>query len=113
MVPRNIRSARIHLYDDAGLRPRPGVLAGDAAGGAARRGRGVHAGLGAALGEFGPILVFSGATRFRTGVLSTTVFLELSVGDLQGAPAVSLVMVAAAVIVLVLVRLYRGEKGPT
>ena len=66
-----------------------------------------------ALGEFGPILVFSGATRFRTEVLSTTVFPELSVGDLQGAPAVSLVMVAAAVIVLVLVRLYRGEKGPT
>ncbi len=62
-----------------------------------------------ALGEFGPILVFSGATRFRTEVLSTTVFLELSVGDLRGALAVSLVMVAAAVIVLVLVRLYGGD----
>ena len=37
-----------------------------------------------ALGEFGPILVFSGATRFRTEVLSTTVFLELSVGNLEG-----------------------------
>jgi molybdate transport system permease protein len=65
-----------------------------------------------ALGEFGPILVFSGATRYRTEVLSTTVFLELSVGDLQGALAVSLVMVAAAVIVLVLVRLYGGDKSP-
>jgi molybdate transport system permease protein len=65
-----------------------------------------------ALGEFGPILVFAGATRFRTEVLSTTVFLELSVGDLQGALAVSLVMVAAAVIVLVLVRLYGGDKAP-
>src|SRR5262249_34492503 len=29
-----------------------------------------------ALGEFGPILVFSGATRLKTEVLSTTVFLE-------------------------------------
>ena len=28
-----------------------------------------------ALGEFGPILVFAGSTRFRTEVLSTTVFL--------------------------------------
>ena len=64
------------------------------------------------LGEFGPILVFSGATRFRTEVLSTTVFLELSVGDLQGALAVSLLMVAAAMIVLVIVRVYGGEKGP-
>ena len=30
------------------------------------------------LGEFGPILVFSGATRFKTEVLPTTVFLELN-----------------------------------
>jgi molybdate transport system permease protein len=56
------------------------------------------------LGEFGPILVFSGATRMRTEVLSTTVFLELSVGRLQAAVAVSLLMIVAAVIVLVIVR---------
>lgn len=56
------------------------------------------------LGEFGPILVFSGATRMRTEVLSTTVFLELSVGHLQAAVAVSLLMIATAVIVLVIVR---------
>lgn len=56
------------------------------------------------LGEFGPILVFSGATRMRTEVLSTTVFLELSVGRLQAAVAVSLLMIAAAVVVLVIVR---------
>jgi len=63
-----------------------------------------------ALGEFGPILVFSGATRFRTEVLSTTVFLELSVGNLEGALAVSLLMVAAAVVVLVIVQLFGAEK---
>lgn len=56
------------------------------------------------LGEFGPILVFSGATRMKTEVLSTTVFLELSVGNLEAAVAVSLLMVAAAVIVLLLIR---------
>lgn len=59
-----------------------------------------------ALGEFGPILVFSGATRLKTEVLPTTVFLELSVGNLEAAVAVSLLMVAAAVAVLLLIRGY-------
>jgi molybdate transport system permease protein len=57
-----------------------------------------------ALGEFGPILVFAGSTRFRTEVLSTSVFLELSIGQLDAAVAVSLLMVAMAVIVLVVLR---------
>ena len=56
------------------------------------------------LGEFGPILVFAGATRMRTEVLSTTVFLELSVGQLDAAVAVSLLMVAMAVLVLLVLR---------
>jgi molybdate transport system permease protein len=56
------------------------------------------------LGEFGPILVFAGATRMRTEVLSTTVFLELSVGQLEPAVAVSLLMVLAAMVVLGVVR---------
>ena len=57
------------------------------------------------LGEFGPILVFAGATRMHTEVLSTTVFLELSVGQLEAAVAVSLLMVLAAMSVLGVVRL--------
>lgn len=57
-----------------------------------------------ALGEFGPILVFAGATRMRTEVLSTTVFLELSIGNLDAAVAVSLLMVAMAVVVLLILR---------
>lgn len=57
-----------------------------------------------ALGEFGPILVFAGATRMRTEVLSTTVFLELSIGQLNAAVAVSLLMVAMAVVVLLVLR---------
>jgi molybdate transport system permease protein len=57
------------------------------------------------LGEFGPILVFAGATRMRTEVLSTSVFLELSVGNLDSAVAVSLVMVAMAGVVLLVLRL--------
>lgn len=57
-----------------------------------------------ALGEFGPILVFAGSTRGKTEVLSTTVFLELSIGRLDAAVAVSLLMVAIAVVVLLVLR---------
>lgn len=63
-----------------------------------------------ALGEFGPLLIFAGATRNKTEVLSTTVFLELSIGDLEAAVAVSLIMVAAAVTVLLVTRLW-GTKN--
>lgn len=59
-----------------------------------------------ALGEFGPILVFAGATRLRTEVLPTTVFLELSVGNIEAAVAVSLLMILAAVAVLTLARTF-------
>jgi molybdate transport system permease protein len=62
------------------------------------------------LGEFGPILVFSGATRMRTEVLPTTVFLELSVGRIEAAVAVSLLMVACALIVLVIVRVFGSAE---
>jgi molybdate transport system permease protein len=64
------------------------------------------------LGEFGPILVFSGATRMRTEVLPTTVFLELSIGNLEGAVAVSLIMVIAAVAVLIVARVF-GLREPS
>jgi molybdate transport system permease protein len=58
-----------------------------------------------ALGEFGPLLVFAGATRMRTEVLSTTVFLELSIGNLPAAVAVSIIMIATAAAVLAIMRL--------
>ncbi len=64
-----------------------------------------------AMGEFGPILVFAGATRMRTEVLSTTIFLELSVGNLEAAVAVSLLMVLAAVLVLVVLRWAGGGQA--
>ncbi|MEJ7594431.1 MAG: ABC transporter permease [Planctomycetaceae bacterium] len=58
------------------------------------------------LGEFGPLLIFAGATRMKTEVLSTTVFLEMNVGNIEGAVAVSMIMVGAAVTVLIITRLY-------
>jgi ABC-type sulfate transport system permease component len=58
------------------------------------------------LGEFGPILIFAGSTRMKTEVLSTTVFLELTVGSIEGAVAASLIMIVSAVIVLVIARVF-------
>ncbi|WP_439622967.1 ABC transporter permease [Gemmata sp.] len=62
------------------------------------------------LGEFGPILVFCGATRMRTEVMSTSVFLELSTGNLEAALAVSMLMIAIAVLVLAVTRAF-GLRG--
>lgn len=56
------------------------------------------------LGEFGPVQVFAGATPGKTVVMPTAVFLEQQVGRLQAAIAVSLIMVAVAVLALVLTR---------
>jgi molybdate transport system permease protein len=64
-----------------------------------------------ALGEFGPILIFSGATRLRTEVLPTTVFLELSIGNIEAAVAVSLIMIVAALAVLTIARVF-GLRAP-
>jgi molybdate transport system permease protein len=62
------------------------------------------------LGEFGPLLVFAGATRNKTEVLSTSVYLELSVGDLEAAVAVSMIMVLAAVTVLIIARVWGSHN---
>jgi molybdate transport system permease protein len=64
------------------------------------------------LGEFGPILVFSGATRMRTEVLPTTVYLEFSIGNIEAAVAVSLLMIIAAAVVLVIVRVFGMDSTP-
>jgi molybdate transport system permease protein len=63
------------------------------------------------MGEFGPILVFAGATRMKTEVLSTTVFLELSIGDIEAAVSVSLLMVTAAFLVLAVTRAFGLRQG--
>ena len=63
-----------------------------------------------ALGEFGPLLIFAGTTDFKTVVLSTAVWLEFSVGSLNAAVAVSLLLVVVALVVLVIVRVYGTGK---
>ena len=63
------------------------------------------------LGEFGPLLVFSGATRMKTEVLPTTVPLELTTGSLEAAVAVSILMVVCAVGVLFAIRHYGSDRA--
>ncbi|BDS08593.1 molybdenum ABC transporter permease [Oceaniferula spumae] len=64
-----------------------------------------------ALGEFGPILVFAGATRGRTEVLSTSVFLEINLGNIGGAAAVSLIMIALAISLISLIRYFTRSES--
>ncbi|WP_206018903.1 ABC transporter permease subunit [Rubritalea profundi] len=63
-----------------------------------------------ALGEFGPILVFAGATRGRTEVLATSVFLEINIGNLGGAAAVSLLLITLAVTTILIIRIAGDRK---
>lgn len=63
------------------------------------------------LGEFGPILVFSGTVRGRTEVLSTSVFLEFTVGNLKAALAVSVLMIAIALAALLILRMFGSQQA--
>jgi molybdate transport system permease protein len=58
-----------------------------------------------ALGEFGPVLIFAGATRLRTEVLPTSVYLEMSTGQIEAALAVSVLLLSVAGGALLILRL--------
>jgi molybdate transport system permease protein len=62
------------------------------------------------LGEFGPILIFAGATRMKTEVMPTSVFLQMSIGDIESAVAVSMLMILSAMSVLLVVRFWGSES---
>jgi molybdate transport system permease protein len=63
-----------------------------------------------ALALYGPIIAFVGSTAGYTEVMPTRMYLEMSVGRLEAALAVSLIMIVMAVIVLLLVKT-AGEPG--
>lgn len=56
-----------------------------------------------AVGIFGPLVVFVGAVRMKTEVMPTTVYLELSIGRIEIALAVALVMLGMATIALAVI----------
>ncbi len=62
------------------------------------------------LGEFGPILIFAGTVAMKTEVLPVSVHMEFQAGHVQGAVGVSLLMVAVALTVLVVFRLFTGVE---
>lgn len=57
-----------------------------------------------ALGIFGPLMLFVGAVEGRTEVLPTTIFLEQSVGRIEMALAVAVLMVIVSAVALVAIR---------
>jgi molybdate transport system permease protein len=65
-----------------------------------------------AVGLYGPLMVFAGAVEMKTEVMPTAIFLELSVGHIETALAVTLVMLVMAMAALILVHwLAPGRKG--
>ena len=66
-----------------------------------------------AVGLYGPMMVFAGTTRQRTEILASSVYLELSVGRIGLALAISMVMVIFALLALWLFKRFAGgNKSP-
>lgn len=63
-----------------------------------------------ALALYGPIIAFVGSTTGYTEVMPTRMYLEMSVGRLEAALAVALIMILIAVGLLLVVKLY-GDDG--
>jgi len=62
-----------------------------------------------AFGLFGPLMIFVGSFRGRTEVLSTTIYLEQSVGNLEVALAIALLLVFVALLAVTGIRLAGGS----
>lgn len=77
-------------------------------------GKGIAAGAvfvwATAVGIFGPLLVFAGAVRMKTEVMPTTIYLELSVGRIEEALAVSILMIIMGLLALTTLH-FIGSKG--
>jgi len=61
-----------------------------------------------AIGEFGPIIVFCGTTRFKTEVMPTSIYLELSVGRIESALSIAILMILIALATLMLFKKLGG-----
>jgi molybdate transport system permease protein len=62
-----------------------------------------------AFGIFGPLMIFVGSFRGETEVLSTSIYREQSVGNLEESLTVALLMIVVALVALVTVRLVGGR----
>lgn len=64
-----------------------------------------------ALALYGPIIAFVGSTSSYTEVMPTRMYLEMSVGRLEAALAVSLMMIALAAVVILIVKLVGARSA--
>jgi molybdate transport system permease protein len=62
-----------------------------------------------AYGVFGAVTMVAGAVRGRTEVLPTAIYLEVSIGRIEVALAISVVMMVTATLVLVALRVFSGR----
>jgi len=62
-----------------------------------------------AAGEFGPILMFVGATRFKSEVLPIAIFLNMSIGNVEMALSVTVILIVLAIIALLSFRKLGGR----
>jgi molybdate transport system permease protein len=77
--------------------------------------RGIGAGIAMAwartLGEFGATAMLAGVTRMKTETLAAAVFLNMSIGELQLALGIAVVMFLAAVAILLFFRIMLNERS--
>jgi len=74
---------------------------------------GVALAFGRALGEFGPVVLISGNLPNKTEVASVYIFGQIELGDQQAASAVSVVLLAASLLLLAMIAALsrRGVRG--
>ncbi len=63
-----------------------------------------------AVGVFGPLMVFVGSIRMKTEVLPTTIYLELTIGRIEVALAVALLMMVMAAVALAFIHWLSSGK---
>ena len=65
---------------------------------------------GKAIGEFGAVLMVAGATRFRTEILPTSIYLNMATGDMNAVMASTSILIMIGIISLVAFELLAGEN---
>jgi sulfate transport system permease protein len=71
---------------------------------------GVGLAFGRALGEFGAVVLISGNLPFKTETASVFVFGQLESDDTTGAAAMSVVLMAVSLLILLAISAFRGEE---
>lgn len=64
-----------------------------------------------AIGLFAPLMIFAGTTRHKTEVLSTSIYLELSIGHIETALAITLLLVVFAMVAVTIVKKFVGGSS--